>query len=237
MLSLWSVAESLVEFDTEDGDESSNSEKNNKKYGRSKVQNVIKVIVPFIKSTYIQKLVKTCMSDILRWDKDFFKNNIRTIKFGENDIEKMFAFLAFETTDNNRKELYNKTNEYPLLRYRVSILNEQLHDIKAIIKEHEKRVTWHMYRIYRVRNYIIHDANSDKIMNNELAINLHTYLDEVISKAVELINNSNFNDSIRTVIKIHQFGVSIMDEKITGKENEKINEENGMRYLYYDFEK
>lgn len=240
LLSLWSVAESLVEFDKEDGDESTNSEKNNKKYGRSKVHNVIKVIVPFIKSTYIQKLVKTCMSDVLRWDKDFFEKNIRTISFGENDIEKMFAFLAFESTDNNRKELYNKTNEYPLLRYRVSILNEQLHNIKnikAVIKEHEKRVTWHMYRIYRARNYIIHDANSDKKMNNELAINLHTYLDAVITKAVELINDSNFNDSIRTVINIHQFGVSIMDEKIASKENEKINEDNGMRYLYYDFEK
>ena len=45
---------------------------NDDKKERSKIRNVISYTLPYLKSTYIQKLVQTCMTDIIRWDKSFF---------------------------------------------------------------------------------------------------------------------------------------------------------------------
>ena len=79
-----------------------------------------------------------------------------------NDLEHTFAFLAFKSTQAERDELYSRTEPFPLLRHRVCTLYDQLHNskgIKNILNIHTQRVEWHLYRIYRARNYIIHDAN------------------------------------------------------------------------------
>ena len=100
---------------------------------------------------------------------------IVTNGFGTNNIEHTFAFLAFASEQTVRDEFYSMTETFPLLRQRVSTLSEQLHNskgIKALINAHSQRVRWHLHRIYRARNYIIHDAKIDDHMNQELVINL-----------------------------------------------------------------
>lgn len=238
LLSLWSILESIVETDSNNVEDSKID--NSTKKERSKIGNVISYTIPYLKSTYIQKLVQTCMSDIIRWDNDFFLEHIASNGFGNNDLEHMFAFLAFESTQSARNILYSRTETFPLLKYRVCSLSEQLHSskkIKAIISAHTKRVEWHLHRIYRARNYIIHDANANESLNQELVINLHSYVDTVFSEVIVYINNSPYNDSINNAITGHKLAVSIMDEKLKNRETEKISVENALQYLYYDFEK
>ena len=160
--------------------------------------------------------------------------------FGENNVEHAFAFLTFEAMQPDRDALYASTSDYPLLKNRVMILYEQLHDskkLKATIAEHEKRIRWHIHRIYRARNYIVHDADSNDELNHELLINLHSYIDTAVSKAVELINASPYNDNIMDVILEHKLEVSILDEKLDKQENEDITKDNALKYLYYDYKR
>ena len=238
LLSLWSILESIVE---EDSDVDNNkADTSNEKKERSKIGNVISYTIPYLKSTYIQKLVKTCMSDIIRWDEEFFNHYIANNGFGNNNLEHTFAFLSFESMQSAREELYSKTETFPLLRFRVFSLANQLHnskEIKAIINYHVRRVNWHLYRIYRARNYIIHDASENEHLNRELVINLHSYVDTLFLKALELINDSPYNDSIHDALIGHKLAVQIMDEILENKDNEIITAENALRYLYYDFEK
>ena len=136
--------------------------------------------------------------------------------------------------------MYSKTENFPLLRYRVSTLSDQLHNskgIKAILKNHVQRINWHLHRIYRARNYIVHDAIENEQMNQELLINLHSYVDTLFLKAIELIDGSPYNDSIHDALVTHKLAVQIMDEILENKSNEDITDENALKYLYYDFEK
>lgn len=238
LLSLWSILESVVEEDS--NNDKQNIDGINGEKDRSKIGSVIAYTIPYLKSTYIQKLVQTCMADIIRWDKCFYEEHIANNGFGENDLEHMFAFLTFQSTQPARDELYSKTKTFPLLRYRVYSLANQLHntkEIKATISEHVKRVDWHLHRIYRARNYIIHDANENEQMNQELVINLHSYVDTLFLKMIELIDHSPFNDSIHNTLISHKLTVQIMDEMMKNKSNEEITSENALRYLYYDFER
>lgn len=244
LLSLWSVLESLVENDedkTKLGKPKDEKDKDAEKKGsRSKIGNIVEYILPFLKSTYIKKLVETVMYDIIRWDKDFFDCYIRSNGFGSTDLEHTFAFLTFQSTQPVRDELYKRTDTFPLLRNRVVALYEQLHNstnIKSTLRVHEQRVRWHFYRIYRARNYIIHDAAGDEILNYELLINLHSYVDIVVSKLVELINNSPYNDTLMDILSEHKLEVSIMDEQLQDQAKVPVDEHNALRFLYYDINK
>lgn len=244
LLSLWSILESLVENDEEKikpaKAKDEKDKESEKKPSRSKIGNLIEYVLPFLKSTYIPKLVETAMYDIMRWDKEFFESYILTNGFGNTDLEHTFAFLTFQSTQGARDELYRKTDNYPLLRNRVAALYEQLHNskkLKATLRAHEQRVQWHFYRIYRARNYIIHDAAGDETLNYELLINLHSYVDIVVSKLVELVNKSPFDDTLMDVMSEHKLEVSIMDEQLQNQPNVDIDEKNALRFLYYDINK
>lgn len=238
LLSLWSILESIVEEDdcNDNSDDTTKAEKKE----RSKIGNIIAYILPYLKSTYIQKIVQTCMADIIRWNDTFFKDHVANNGFGNNDLEHTFAFLAFDSTKTDREKLYSEIDKYPLLRYRVYTLSEQLHNskkIKALINNHTQRVKWHLYRIYRARNYIVHDASENEGLNQELVINLHSYVDILFSKVIEIINNSPYEDSISDALTGHKLAVQIMDEKLDKQKDEYITPENALRYFYYDFEK
>lgn len=238
LLSLWSILESIVEEDRIN--DKLKSESNNVEKERSKIGNVISYTLPYLKSTYIQKLVQTCMLDIMRWDAGFFEAHIAKNGFGNSNLEHTFAFLAFQSTKSAREELYSKTEAFPLLRYRVYTLSDQLHNskgIKAVLKNHVQRINWHLHRIYRARNYIVHDATENEQMNQELLINLHSYVDTLFLKAIELIDSSPYNDSIHDALIGHKLSVQIMDEILENKDNEDITAENALKFLYYDFEK
>ena len=238
LLSLWSILESVV--DEDDSTDKQPSDKSNEdKKERSKIGNVISYSIPYLKSTHIQKLVQTCMTDIIRWDINFFNNHILNNGFGSNDLEHTFAFLAFKSTQPDRDCLFASTETYPLLRYRVCILSDSLQNskgIKALIKTHTQRVIWHLHRIYRARNYIIHDANANNGLNEGLVINLHSYVDTIFSDVIRDISLSPYNDSIHDAITNHKLSVLIMDEKLENRENEEITPNNALQYLYYDFE-
>lgn len=237
LLSLWSILESIVEEDNNIEDKK--AENNESKRERSKIGNVIAYTMPFLKSVYVKKLVQTCMSDIVRWNSTFFNDKIVNNGFGNSNLEHTFAFLAFESMQPIRDEFYSMTETFPLLRQRVSTLSDQFHNskgIKALINVHSKRVEWHLHRIYRARNYIIHDANANDQMNQELVIHLHSYIDTLFLEVISLINKSPYNDSIYDAIVGHKLSTLIMDEKLLNQENCDICAENALQYLYYDFE-
>ena len=239
LLSLWSLVESLVDTDSTYHSENSDI-KDNDEIRKSKSISVVDCIMPFLKSTYVCKLVNTCISDIKLWDQEFFDNEIASIKYGDDELEKAFAFLAFSNTQSIRDKLYSSTDLYPLLRFRVMILSETFKNskhLKLCVSEHEKRIRWHMQRIYRARNYIIHDGSSNDKMYNDLVINLHSYIDTALFKIIEMLNDSPYDDSIASIISEHKIEVSIFDEIMKDQPKEEVNETNAKKYLYYDYRK
>ena len=207
---------------------------------RDNIDKVKEDVIPFLKSTYVEKLVSTVAADIKRWNKTFFEQNILNNSFGKNEVEHTFAFLTFETYSNTRNDLYGRTEEFPLLRYRVYFLNAQLKNtkgIKSLIYAHTQRVGWQLHRIYRARNYIIHDGTRNDSMNHELVINLHSYIDTMFLKVFSMMSLSPNRDSMQNIIISHKLAVSIMYEKLEQQGKISIDESNALKFLYYDFER
>lgn len=226
LLSLWSVLEALCAQGEKTDD---------------KITSVKTYMLPFLKSTYVEKIVTTCMSDIKRWDENFFNENILLANEGLNDIEATFAFLVLDSKEEKRKKLYGACEKFPLLRYRVYFLNAQLRNTKgykSIIEEHCKRVEWQLHRIYRARNYIIHDSRREDDFNMDLLVNLHSYVDLTFNKIIQLLNNSPFYyEDMDEIVIEHKLKTVVMDEKLENMQKDNISSKMIRQYLYYDFER
>ena len=72
-------------------------------------------------------------------------------------------------------------------------------------------------------------------LNEELVINLHSYVDTLFSEIITEILKSPYNDSIYDTISNHKLTVLIMDEKLKGLGKQDISAENARMFLYYDF--
>lgn len=75
----------------------------------------------------------------------------------------------------------------PLLRHRVFVLKRALEsasNIHEFIAEHSRRVSWHLSRIYRNRNLLLH-AGRSLPYRDSLVESLHSYFHDLIGALQE----------------------------------------------------
>lgn len=190
LLDLWSIFELLLEKEND-------SESN----GKSRIFQIIDMIEPFIKGGYVEQIIDTVKKDIKRWNERKYNEILTEVNIDIDDNGKIFAFVALDEYDDLRKKVYSELNTFPLLRYRIFSLNEKFKhgkQIKKILLEHEKKTAWHIQRIYRARNCIIHDGENVQHVES-LVENLHSYIDILCSWIIRLLN-ANMNQSVMDAV-------------------------------------
>lgn len=220
LLSLWSILELLLEKEENDND-------------RSRIFNIIDLIMPYLKNSYIEKLITNLLLDLQRWNKKELSTILSEIEVGEMDIEKLFVFVALDKYEDNRKELYKKLATFPLLRFRIFSLNQQLkkkNGINRLLDEHEKKVRWHLHRIYRARNCIIHDGDEIRNIDN-LVENLLSYVNIISERIIQKLGRGGAYYTVSDAIveeALQVKGYVAASEKI-----KDINEDNFSMFLYH----
>ena len=223
LLSLWSILELLLEKEKNDND-------------RSRIFNIIDLVTPYLINSYIEKIVKNLLSDLQRWSKRKTDAVLSGITVGRDGIEKLFAFIALEVYDDKRKELYRELEAFPLLRFRIFTLNEQFgtkKNLNRMLNEHEKKVRWHLQRIYRARNRIIHDG--DDIMNIEnLVENLLFYVDIICERIIQKIGGSGYKYTVSDAIV--EENLQAKDYQMISETISDIDDKNSTIFLYHSAE-
>ena len=118
----------------------------------------------------------------------------------------------------------------------MATLADKMKDKKSIVQligEYEKSVRWNLYRTYRIRNYIVHDAEEKEELTYELLCELHQYVDIITDKIVELINETPGGESVTGAIDYCKLETNIFDEQMKSQKNELVCEENANKYLYH----
>lgn len=87
----------------------------------------------------------------------------------------------------------------------------------AISSAYAERVRWHLYRLYRVRNQIVHDGETNRNIHI-LGQHLHIYCDRVLN---ELLNKLSAHKYLQTIDDVFFETSSIMNYK---RERFKSNE-------------
>jgi hypothetical protein len=176
LLDLWAALETLLP--------------KNSKSNKDRIVQICDSLVPFLQVNYIHKQLEELYRDIAIWNKDLLEEVLGKItnseKFSKN--EQMGILIAFKTSKNLRELLYEKLEDFPLLKHRIYQLHLSLNspeNIEKTLNSHYQKVNWHLRRIYRTRGLIIHSGKYPTYTTT-LVENLHNYLDIFIKKIVDL---------------------------------------------------
>lgn len=142
--------------------------------------------------------------------------------------------MILEKYDETRKQAYGLLKHYPLIRSRISQLHEDVFkDKKKYLNElsrYGQRIEWHIQRLYRTRNAIIHSGDEPENIVY-LGEHLHDYVDELIMEILNRITQPHGLTAIDSVIIDSQ----VFMDRINSKDFLKNPEfsEDDVRLIFY----
>jgi hypothetical protein len=168
-----------------------------------------------VASGYIFNLVRYFLADCLRCDIDV--SQILTLTGNTHkDTANLLSVLLDSTKNTILKQECERKNT--LLGYRCEVLITLLstpQNVKNKLKEHHLRVQYHLQRIYRVRNSIVHSANHGD-NNLELLIkHLNSYLKSSVNVCAYHVKNNearNFDEAFVLTKQNYDATIEILDD-------------------------
>ena len=172
-LNLWSILEILFVSDSYE----------------SKLAEIRETLIPIIQFRYLTNQFSSLKEYIITF---LDEEVVDTIIAECGSLE---AFVILDEYENNRKELFALIPNNPLLRSRIS----QMHDlyrkkegIRSDIDRYTERVTWHLMRLYRTRNLIIH-SGTIPLQLRYLGEHLYDYVELALSEVLfSFSKNQNY---------------------------------------------
>lgn len=190
LLNLWTIIEVLVPTEP--------------KGSFSKINQICNVTTSVLNAQYVKSLIEQVLSDLCHCIPDVIKNQLANVTKGQNDIEKITAILVLPEYQAEKSAIFNALNGYPLMQYRIehysSIFSNRV-QLKNFLIAHRKRLSWHLMRIYRNRNMIVHDGTHFPYIDI-IVQNLHYYVDILID-TINLYAGNGYS-SIRTIYTLLQ---------------------------------
>ncbi|MHC1690193.1 MAG: hypothetical protein AB9833_05110 [Bacteroidales bacterium] len=164
----------------------------------SKINQLISALVPILNFEYIKKIFVELSADIERLKNRKVLEIINEVDEGVELYEKLAALTTIKKYLPLAQRLFGECSDFPLLNYRIFWLNKNMSDSEKVlkfIKSHTQRVEWHIRRIYRARNLIVHTGQIPNSIER-LVESSHSYLDEMINIIMNLSINGR---QIRTI--------------------------------------
>lgn len=212
LLNLWTIIEILIDTrrDSED-----------------RINTICATLCSILNRRYLYSNLEQLLNDINSCSTCDFEELIKDTTFGKHnnlDLVKKFALvLTLKEFSSLLDILMVALSECPLLKYRVEYFaNYVLVDSTSILEylqRHERRIRWHIMRIYRNRNMIVHSGSYMPYLNI-IVENLHFYADALIDTLIEyyhmgLMHHSSIYKNIIDEELSHyiKLGVSLVNKK------------------------
>lgn len=173
LASLWAAIEAILPMATAD----------------AKISRIAEFMVPLLSRSYPAKLLTYLDSKLRELVPEAYDTTCAVLPAELSRVEKCAAIVSIDSNEPLRDELYMAAAANPLLRYRIWTLKCMLNDaasIKSAIDEHARRVNWHLRRVYRSRNLLVH---SGRMLPYRDAIveSLHSYVHRLIDLVEEAL--------------------------------------------------
>lgn len=192
-----------------------------KKKKQSIIGEIESTILPVLKKDYvclifeeINKYLENCLESV-----DYKK---LMEELGEGVIDyKIARLIILDKNEFLRNELYSKLESYPLIRSRISQLHEKYKIKNGMYEDIERfseRVKWHLRRLYRTRNAIVHSGEVPENLKL-LGEHLHSYVDEVLFEiSINIVMGKNLC-TIDNVLLDAKFSIESICSTLKSKKN------------------
>ena len=171
----------------------------------AKIQEIINAVMPILKRNYpriiFTELYEYMKANIPEEDYEYLLSSIN--ETGSEKF-KIACMVILDDYEQIGKEAYRILGNYPIIRSRICKLHSEIFNSKKnFIRElnhYEQRLTWHIQRLYRTRNAIIHSREIPENLKS-LGEHLHDYVDELILEILE----SNLSSINNVIIDAQEF--------------------------------
>lgn len=199
-LNLWSAVEVLCQD----------------KNATSKLDAVLKNVVPILKKDYLTSIVNDideCLQNNI--SEQDYKSFMERINETGCEKKKCFYLLLKPEYQDLRKEIVAKLENYPVLRSRILMFEDMktTKNLKEFVDRYVQRVTWHLYRMYRTRNAIVHSGDVPRNLKY-LGEHLHSYVDATVKEFIVKLSGSIPFESVEDVIVDIRFAIDNLDNAI-----------------------
>lgn len=162
-LNLWSILEMLCVSNPDD----------------SKIDSIIAQTVPVLKNDFWSSYLHDIADNMKRvLSQDYYQSMIEKIIDGNNEDEKIACMIFLKQYSGLLDSVIDNLQSYPVLRSRILDLHDNhktRKDIASDANQYARRITWHLYRLYRARNQITHSGKKPADLK-DLGEHLHTYV-------------------------------------------------------------
>ena len=128
--------------------------------------------------TYLENQFNWLYVDLRKIYRETLSDVLKDISEYQTGVGKLFAALCFRHYDPIRKRLGILCAHNPLATQRMFELHTAAKNcgtLFELVQSHLERVQWHLFRIYRERNRIVHRANPSENVS-ALILNLNEYI-------------------------------------------------------------
>ncbi len=228
LLNLWTIIEVLIDT---------------KRDNEDKINTICSTLGAILNRCYIYSCIEQLLTDIRScsdFDIDAFLSQVETQEQDIDNIEKFTLILSLEKYKDSLLKILSSVEDYPLLEYRIKMYSDHIFDSSKSIYEHlykhGKRVKWHIMRIYRNRNMIVH--NGDYMPYRDIIVeNLHYYVDVLIDTLIEyyytgLLNHASIYKNILSKEASHYALLGISMNKKSKSTTIQLTEENALQLIF-----
>jgi len=165
------------------------------------INTVIDRCIPVLCLKYFRKLLASIQQDIYRCVPDLFKSFFDEKAENEATASLLLRILTTEELKENRIALYKECEKIPLLKNRIYKFHKVFKDPKKairLVEDHKLRIEWHLRRMYRTRNVLIHAGQQNPFMSS-LVENLHSYIDHVFIEVIDRLRHEPHHSNLDKV--------------------------------------
>ena len=177
LVSLWAAIEALLPMAGAD----------------TKIARIADFMVPILSRSYPAKLLRDLDKSLARCIPETYEKAKLEMPSEWTSLYQLAAIITIKENEHVRDKLYVALEGNPLLRFRVWKLMGDFGNTKSIMAEveaHEKRVGWHLRRIYRSRNLLVHSGKPLRYQGH-LVESLHSYVDRSIDLVEEKMTSKS----------------------------------------------
>ena len=154
--------------------------------GSKDITQIIETVVPIMQRNYLKSIIIDIKSNIKRvLNYRDYRKLLQALPTDDHH-ENIACIILMPEYVEKYDFLYEKLINYPVLRTRIQELHNNHNTARKLYQlaeKYAKRITWHLYRIYRARNDIAHHGNTPNDVK-DLGEHLHTYVDTVATEII-----------------------------------------------------
>jgi hypothetical protein len=198
----------------------------------ARIDSFLSNLIPVLTLTYPERVIADTANSLFCYDKHV-RRLIEGIAIEGSENKKVLALLVCTEFEEEREKLCELLKNSPLLRFRCFWIHTAFRNsesIKTTLSSHQKKISWHIKRIYATRNQIAHSAESLPYLST-LVENLHSYVDILVNTVVFIGMKSELPANISGIMTLTKTHTKDLLNNL-GKERVDCTKDNFMNLIF-----